>query len=370
VWHAYARSDQCDLGRRQIGAFLLTGAALFVGAVIGVMWAAGFGPVREAFLHARWQWLVFVPIGVVISHVGYLLAYRELTQPDDGPKLRNRDAAALVTAGFGTFNSRGGFALDANGLRRFGLDRNDAKLRVMLLGVAEYAVLAPAALAAAIYMVVKSEPAQAGLLPSWIIGVPAGVAIILMLRAFRSRLERRSWWRPPMSRGMEALDAAGSILRSWPRGLLVVAGMGLYWLGDVGALGAGLAVFTPGRPTATAMILGYATGYALTRRTLPLGGAGAVEASLPFALSWISVPLAQAVLAVVAYRAFNLWLTELWASVGLAHLRRRAATPERPPRSITRLRPRGAHRSHPTSKVPPERQYVPWRRSMNPSSTR
>jgi uncharacterized membrane protein YbhN (UPF0104 family) len=349
---------------------LLTGAVLFAAAVFGVMWAAGFGSVRAAFLHARWRWLVFVPIGVAISHLGYLLAYREITQPEDGPKLRNKDAAALVTAGFGTFNSRGGFALDANGLRRFGLNRSEAKLRVMLLSVAEYAVLAPAALAAALYMVLKSEPAQAGLLPSWIIGVPAGAAVILGLRALRGPLQRRSWWRPSMARGMEALDAAGSILRSWPQGPLTVTGMGLYWLGDVGALGAALAIFTPGRPTATAMILGYATGYALTRRTLPLGGAGAVEALLPFALSWISVPLAEAVLAVVTYRAFNLWLTELWASVGLSHLRKRAAMHPRSPRNLTDLLPGGTHRRHPTSNVPPDRQYAPWRRSMNPSSTR
>lgn len=339
VWHVYARSDHCDLGRRHIIVLLTTGAILFFAAVIGVMWSAGFGPVTHALSHARWQWLAFIPLGVVISHFGYLLAYREITQPEDGPKLGNKDAAALVTAGFGTFNSRGGFALDANGLRRFGLDHNEAKLRVMLLSVAEYAVLAPAALAAAIYMAVKAEPAQGGLLPSWLIGVPAGAAFVLVLRAFRGPLQRQSWWRPSMTRGLEALDTAGTTFRSWPRGPLMVLGMGLYWLGDVGALGAGLAVFTPGRPTATAMILGYATGYALTRRTLPLGGAGAVEAFLPFALSWISVPLAAAVLAVVAYRVFNLWLTELWASVGLSHLRRRAAAHPGSAHELTELIP-------------------------------
>ena len=54
-----------------------------------------------------------------------------------------------------------------------------------------------------------------------------------------------------------------------------------------------------------ALIIGYAAGYALTRRTLPLAGAGVVEALLPFALVWVGADLAPAVLAVFVYRFFN-----------------------------------------------------------------
>ena len=43
-------------------------------------------------------------------------------------------------------------------------------------------------------------------------------------------------------------------------------------------------------PDVGLLLLGYATGYALTRRTLPFGGAGAVERLLPFALSWTGHP--------------------------------------------------------------------------------
>jgi hypothetical protein len=38
---------------------------------------------------------------------------------------------------------------------------------------------------------------------------------------------------------------------------------------------------------------------------LPLGGAGVVEGLLPFALGWVRIALAPAVLAVVAYRAMK-----------------------------------------------------------------
>ena len=82
-----------------------------------------------------------------------------------------------------------------------------------------------------------------------------------------------------------------------------------------------LHAFTHGSAERRAAPLGYATGYALTRRTLPLGGAGAVEALLPFALSWTGVPLAAAVLAVFTYRIFNFWLPVVPAVVGMRSLR-------------------------------------------------
>jgi len=73
------------------------------------------------------------------------------------------------------------------------------------------------------------------------------------------------------------------------------------------------------------LLIGYATGYALTLRTLPFAGAGAVEALLPFALSWMAISLPAAVLAVFAYRIFNLWLPIVPAAVGLRSMRSAAA---------------------------------------------
>ena len=56
------------------------------------------------------------------------------------------------------------------------------------------------------------------------------------------------------------------------------------------------------------LIIGFATGYVLTRRSLPAGGAGISEVGLTFALYWLDVPFASALLGVLAYRAFNFWL--------------------------------------------------------------
>jgi uncharacterized membrane protein YbhN (UPF0104 family) len=101
-------------------------------------------------------------------------------------------------------------------------------------------------------------------------------------------------------------------------------GSAIYWFGDILCLWACLQAFTHGTPNISLLLLGYATGYALTRRTLPLGGAGAVEALLPFALSWCGISLAAAVLAVFAYRVFNLWLPLGPSAFALYHLQRRA----------------------------------------------
>jgi uncharacterized membrane protein YbhN (UPF0104 family) len=75
------------------------------------------------------------------------------------------------------------------------------------------------------------------------------------------------------------------------------------------------------QPVGPAIVVGYAAGYALTRRSLPLAGAGAVEALLPFALTWVGYPLATAILGVIAHRLFNLWFAVIPAVAGMRQLR-------------------------------------------------
>ena len=75
------------------------------------------------------------------------------------------------------------------------------------------------------------------------------------------------------------------------------------------------------REGAVAVItVGYATGYALARRALPLAGAGVVEGLMPFALTWVGFSFGASVLAVIAYRVFNLWLPMIPAVISLRHL--------------------------------------------------
>jgi uncharacterized membrane protein YbhN (UPF0104 family) len=68
------------------------------------------------------------------------------------------------------------------------------------------------------------------------------------------------------------------------------------------------------------VIIAYATGYAATRRSLPLGGAGITEFLMTYALYWVRLPLAPSLAAVVAYRGFNFLLAALPALIALRQL--------------------------------------------------
>lgn len=328
--HRYLRSDHLSIGPRYGTAVLIAGALLSAAALIGVAWAAGWSDVAHGLLHANWPWLALAPVGVGVSHLGYTLCYREVACLGPGPDLAAEEAVAMVTTGFGPFSARGGFAMDASAFRNLGLSEREARLRVHTLGMLEYVILAPVTLASACYMLVAGQPAQDGLLPSWVIGVPAGsAAAIALILAFRRKGRPKTWWRP-LREMVEAAEETLKLLKNWPANLLALAGITLYWAADICALAACMGVFTHRHGVGPALVVGYATGYALTRRTLPLAGAGVVEALLPFAVYWVGYPFATAVLAVIAYRLFNLWLAVLPAVMGLRHLRRDRPDPTNP----------------------------------------
>jgi hypothetical protein len=54
-------------------------------------------------------------------------------------------------------------------------------------------------------------------------------------------------------------------------------------------------------PAAGSFLTGFSS-------SLPAGGAGVVEIALTFALHWMGLPFVRALLGVVVYRLFNLWL--------------------------------------------------------------
>jgi uncharacterized membrane protein YbhN (UPF0104 family) len=322
----YLGADQRMLSPRGMLVFVLTGLALAGAASLGIVFlVVGWHAVLQQLRHIAWIWLAVAAGATIASHIGYLLAYREVARHDHGPDIHPARAAAIVVTGFGLVVPRGGFAIDSAALCEHGISTSEARQRVMSLGILEYAVLAPAAFGAAVALLLQHINAQAGLLPSWIIGVPAGTALTLFLLPRRAGLRRRGWVRHRLARTLDAIMATLRMLRSTPNGPLAAIGMAVYWAADIAVLGACLAMFGGHHASIAALIVGYSTGYALTRRSLPLSGAGAVEALLPFALSWVSVPLAEAVLAVLAYRAFNLWLAVGPAAAGLRYLRRRPA---------------------------------------------
>jgi uncharacterized membrane protein YbhN (UPF0104 family) len=307
---------------QRLTALVLVAAALAAGALIGVAWRVGFGKTLHGLVHPHWLWLGVAVAGEVVAYLGYTAAYRHVAGAEDGAELEVPKAAALVAAGFGVFIHGGGFALDREALRRAGLSEREARRRVLGLGALEYAVLAPAALVAAVVVLLWHRTISSSLTLPWIVGPPAGGALALTALHFKTRVRGWPLVGRPLEHWLNALDLVLSLARSPRRHAAAFVGTLAYWAGDIFCLWSTLHAFSAHTPPVAQLVVGYATGYALTRRALPLGGAGIVEALLPFALGWLKIALAPALLAVFAYRLINLWLPMIPALAGLPTLRR------------------------------------------------
>jgi uncharacterized membrane protein YbhN (UPF0104 family) len=296
---------------------LVVPALLALGAIAGLADLAGAERLDRAARNLHPAWLVLCFGGELVAYAGYVLAVRDTAKVDNGPKLSFGHSIQAVVGGFGVFaatRSSGGFAVDYWALRTAGEDREGAVARVLALSALEYAILAPATLCAAITILADGEDVSLGLTLPWLAVIPGALVAIWLTSPKRAR--RYSTHAPDAGRLRQwfAHTVAGlSMLRAMfvapPRehglGLLGTAG---YWAGDIACLWGALQFFGNPRLSVPALIVGYATGYVLTRRSLPAGGAGVVEIALTFALHWVGFPFVRALLGVVVYRLFNLWL--------------------------------------------------------------
>ena len=296
---------------------LLVPTALALGAVAGLAYVVGGERLDRAARHIHPIWLLLCFGGEAVAYFGYILAVRDTAKVDQGPNLSFGDSTRAVLGGFGVFaatRTSGGFAVDYWALRNAGDDREGAVARVLALGALEYAVLAPAALVSAIAIIVRGEDISLGMTLPWLAVIPgAAVAIWLSSPKRADRFTRpgrdASRLKLAFAHFVRGLHILRSMLVAPPREHgLAVLGTALYWAGDIACLWGALAFFGNPRLSVPALIIGYATGYVLTRRSLPAGGAGVVEIALTFALHWMGLPFVRALLGVVVYRLFNLWL--------------------------------------------------------------
>jgi uncharacterized membrane protein YbhN (UPF0104 family) len=317
------------------------GAALAV-AVAGtfaVAHAAGYQSMLGSLHRMHAVWLAACFGSQVVAYAGYVLAVWSIARLDDGPRLPFALTARTVVAGFGVYaatHSSGGFAVDYWALRRSGLPRGEAIRRVLGLGALEYAVLAPAALISALFLLAGGgDHVRDAMTLPWLLVIPGFVAAAWVTSPKRvARLcDPRSGGR--FREGIAHAVAGVATLRAMAarpvRHGAGAVGVALYWLGDIACLWAALSLFGA-ELSIPALILAYATGYVLTRRSLPLGGAGIVEVLMTFALVWVGLPITAAALGVVVYRIFNFWLPILPALAVLPtvkQLRRDFAAAER-----------------------------------------
>lgn len=289
---------------------------LALGAVALLADLAGAESLDEALRHLHPEWLVLCFGGELVAYFGYVLAVRDTARVDGGPGLTFGRTLQTVVGGFGVFaatRTSGGFAVDYWVLRSAGEDRDGAVARVLALGALEYAVLAPAALCSAIALLASGADVSLTLTLPWLLVIPGAFVAVWVSSPKRASRYAKAHGRGRFRQALAHAVAGLSILRSMfvapPRehGLGLV-GTALYWAGDIACLWGALQVFGNPRLSLPALILGYATGYVLTRRSLPAGGAGIVEIALTFALHWMGFPFVRALLGVVVYRIFNLWL--------------------------------------------------------------
>jgi uncharacterized membrane protein YbhN (UPF0104 family) len=311
------------MGRpRTLVVLVAVAAGLSAAALIGIAWAAGIEKVLHDFFHPRWLWLGVAVIGEVVAYVGYTAAYRQVAAAENGTELEATEAAALVSTGFGVFVHGGGFALDRVALRRSGLSESEARRRVVGLGMLEYAVLAPATVAAAAFVLIRHQSVSPSMTVPWLVGVPVGATLALTALRYRTHVARWPWVGKHLDHGLHSLRLVLGLIGSPREHVLAPMGALAYWGGDVFALWATLHAFSATPPPLAQLLVGYATGYALSRRALPLGGAGVVEALLTYSLVWLGIALVPALLAVFAYRLINLWLPMIPALAGIPTLRR------------------------------------------------
>jgi uncharacterized membrane protein YbhN (UPF0104 family) len=295
---------------------LVVPTVLALGAVALLADLAGAEPLNRALKHIHPAWLLLCLGGELVAYFGYVLAVRDTARVDGGPSLSFGRTTQAVVAGFGVFaatRTSGGFAVDYWVLRSAGEDRDGAVARVLALGALEYAVLAPAALISAIALLASGADVSLTLTLPWLLVIPGAIVAIWLSSPKRAQRYSKPRGGGRVRQAFAHFVAGLSILRSMfvapPREHgLGVLGTALYWAGDIACLWGALQVFGNPRLSLPALILGYATGYVLTRRSLPAGGAGVVEIALTFALHWMGFPFVRALLGVVVYRIFNLWL--------------------------------------------------------------
>lgn len=305
-----------------VASAVATGIAAI--AVLVIARITGADAVGRAFSHFEPGWIAVIAAAELFTYPAYVLAYRSLAQVHGHAPLALPIVARAVVAGFGPFSIGGGFGIDKQVLHAVDEDERSARVRVVALGVLEWAVLAPIAWVVAVVLIAENANILPSLLWPWAIGVPVGFAFGLWISEPR-RLERLTWLRRGrrrefLARVLEGVSVLHTLVRNPRRYAWAWAGTALYWIADIAAFYGGLRAFGL-QPGLGKVVIAYGTGYVATRRSLPLGGAGVTEFLMTYSLYWVREPLAPALAAVVAYRIFNFALASTPALIAHRQLR-------------------------------------------------
>lgn len=294
---------------RRLSPIVLSGLAIAAAILTVIVLAAVTGvSLSRIFAHFRPGWIVVVAIAQAVSFVPYMASYRQMTvvaglRPPSLPVL-----VTVVLSGFGPFLLGGGFHRDQKTLEEVYGDPHTARVPVVGIIALEWAVLAPVACVSAIILLIVGGRVMSSLLWPWALCVPPGVALGLFLTAPEHNLRPSRF--PALAGVFDGIGMLHRLIRAPARTSPAWLGMALYWAAEIVAVDAALRMFGVDL-SPPSVILAYATGFVVTRRSLPLAGATVTEVLLTFALHWVGAPLGRALAAVVVYRLFNLILASL-----------------------------------------------------------
>ena len=291
-------------------------------AVLVIARITGADAVGRAFDHIQPSWIGLLAGAELLTYPAYMLAYRSIARVEGHAPIALPMVARIVVAGFGPFALSGGFGIDRRALQALDQDADSARRRVVALGTIEWVMLAPLACVVSIILLVRGVNILPSLLWPWALAVPAGFAAALWVTAGR----RTEWlarvWDGRLKTLACSLEGVGMMrvlvarANDFPGAWL---GIGFYWAADIVAFYAALRTFGLD-PGVLKVVIAYGTGYAATRRSLPLGGAGVTEFLMTYSLYWLRYPLAPALAAVLAYRVFNFLLVAAPAVVASRQL--------------------------------------------------
>jgi uncharacterized membrane protein YbhN (UPF0104 family) len=310
---AEPREPQLTAARILLGLLV----ALVVGTVLIVTigHVAGFANLTETLREGNAGWLAVCAVGQVVVFAGYAGALRRAIAFEGGPRIETGLSLRVVLASFALsqlFAAGGvaGLAVTYWALRRVGMERRPAAVRLIGLSTAVYLVFGVIGWAAALLALVVGA-APLGMTLSWLIGIP-----IVLLAAYwfteRGRVER---WAAPGGGFLRQALATGVSAAWWVRraaedrveGRPVFKWAFLYWAGDIASLWAALHAFG-GNPGIIAITVVYATGYLAQSIPIPFVATGGMDAATTFALTVVGVPLEIALVAVIAHRVFAFWI--------------------------------------------------------------
>jgi putative heme transporter len=290
--------------------------AIVVGVVLvgAIGRVAGFSKLTETLSDADERWLMVCAVGQVIVFAGYTGAFRRAVAFEGGPQVSTSLSLRVVLASFGlsqlvAAGGAAGLAVTYWALRRVGMARRAAAVRMIGLATAVYFVFGLLGWAAALVALVRAQ-APLGMTLPWLVAVPL---LLVGARWFTDagRVER---WTTPTGGFLRQALATGVEAAWWvrraervPEGRTILGWAACYWLGDVASLWGALHAFGAD-PGLVPLVLVYATGYLAQSVPIPFIATGGMDAATTFALTAVGVPLDVALLAVVAHRLFAFWI--------------------------------------------------------------